>query len=250
MSHPPRRLLIILAKYPRAGQVKTRLAVSIGVEAATSLYSAFLADLAPRFMHGNQRCGFDICWVYTPDTPEFERMLANLCALPQSSQITFVGHAASNLAEHQVKQLQWAAGAGYQQAVIITTDTPHLSRTRVDDAFERLNDHDVVIGPCVDGGYYLLGVCQYWQVLDQVEMSTGHVTNDVIRNAQAAWLSVSLLEPMLDIDNEHDLNAFVSLMESSSGNLCPKTWSKLEELGLRQRILKRGHDSMRSENGY
>lgn len=229
------RLLIILAKYPQPGIVKTRLAASIGAEAAASLYHAFLADLAPRFAPQAGSLAFDVCWSYTPNTQDFEQMLGNIGVVAVDNQMIFVGHATPNLATHQICQLNWAQSIGYQDAVIITTDTPHLQRSTVENAFHLLNDNDVVIGPVKDGGYYLLGVRHRWQILDRVAMSTNHVMKDIIKNAQLEQLKVGLLEQMIDIDNKDDLNTFISLMEPSGGIHCPKTWRKLNELALVQR---------------
>jgi rSAM/selenodomain-associated transferase 1 len=226
------RVLIILAKYPQPGQVKTRLGASIGAEAAAYLYHAFLADLAPRFARQTGRLPFDVCWVYTPDTPKFEHMIIDFGFMTNGGQVIFTGHATPDLSAHQVRQLQWAQSVGYQESVIITTDTPHLQRSTVEDAFHQLNENDVVIGPAQDGGYYLLGVKQSWQILEQVKMSTHHVAQEIMENARLAQLKVGMIEKMIDIDNKEDLYAFIHLMQPSGGIYCPKTWSKLKELGL------------------
>ncbi len=120
------RLLVILAKYPQPGIVKTRLAKSIGEEKATELYRACLADLTPRFVPHSGSIFFNVRWVYTPDTPEFERLIRKLYSDSDTDEVTFVSNATPGLAEHQINQLQWAHLNGYQQTVIITTDSRRM----------------------------------------------------------------------------------------------------------------------------
>lgn len=233
-----RRMLIVLAKYPEPGIVKTRLSRVIGEAAATHLYYAFLADLAPRFLPQQQRLQFDVCWLYTPDRKDFKDIIIGLQSENRSdnfysnNQISFIGNALPGLAEQQIQQLKLAQSLGYQQAVVVTTDTPHLQREAIEETFRLLESNDIVIGPTEDGGYYLLGMKNHWQVLEQVTMSTDHVANDIIQNAYKANLTIIQLERMLDIDTEQDLKAFFQLMQPTKGILCPRTWHTLQNLNI------------------
>lgn len=236
------RLLIVMAKYPKAGYVKTRLGRSIGDAAAARVYYAFLADLVPRFLPQPSRVEFDVCWVYTSDLDDFKMLITNLQAtdldeqietpMRNCQQVYFVKHAQPGLAEQQKVQLRWAREQGYQQVVVISTDTPHLQRVTIDAAFTHLEQHDVVIGPTVDGGYYLLGIRQYVDILENVVMSTDHVADDIINNCHAANLNVKQLNQMLDIDHLDDLKCLIQLLTPFGGGPCVHTWNVLRELQL------------------
>jgi len=241
-----KRLLTILAKYPEAGFTKTRLARMIGDSSAARLYEAFLADLAPRFAPGVEHFQFDVCWLYVPTRSDFKELILRLQiahSLADSfsisalnTQIFKESRVLTSLGEQQDQQMKWAQGMSYERTVIITTDTPHLQRARVENAFQLLEVYDVVVGPVEDGGYYLLGVRHYWPILENVEMSTNHVVRDIIQNTRSANLTDTRLEMMLDIDSWDDLQAFIRLMKPLNGAQCPKTWNTLSELGLVNRV--------------
>jgi glycosyltransferase A (GT-A) superfamily protein (DUF2064 family) len=236
------RILIIMAKYPQIGFVKTRLGRWIGDEAAATLYRAFLADLAPRFVSQTEPLRFDICWVYVPDTSKFKDMIIQLQAESRlddpspkgvsDAQTFFAGYAGAGLLDQQIRQLKWAQSLGYQHAVIISTDTPHLQGATVENAFQLLEEYDVVLGPTEDGGYYLLGLRKHWEHLEQVTMSTNHVAEDITGNALSANLTIYRLENMLDVDDLDDLKAFIGLIRPLNGTPCPRTWCTLQALKL------------------
>jgi rSAM/selenodomain-associated transferase 1 len=232
IEHKFRRLLIILAKDPQCGNVKTRLAACIGVENAIRLYEAFLSDLAPRFKPLADRLSFDVQWVYTPHTKRFEKMIRDMYGSVHIDGLSFVAYPNPGLLDQQLRQLQWAQSAGYDHIVIIPTDTPHLSRLEVEKAFDRLVNNDVVIGPAYDGGYYILGLRERWDVLEKVSMSTNHVADDIIHHCRAAQLSVSILDKMLDIDTGDDLVMFMHFARAQIGILCPHTLLVLKSLEL------------------
>lgn len=237
-----RHLLIVLAKYPRPGTVKTRLATVIGDAAAAAVYEAFLADLAPRVIPDAGRVRFDVCWLYVCadcSEHEFQRLIERLQgrvvdldgSVSSGSRTYYVGHTRPSLTEHQVGQLRWADAMGYAASVVITTDSPHLQRSTIDDAFDRLREHDLVIGPVVDGGYYLLGMRGYHPVLERVTMSTDHVAHDIETNAQACHLEVAKLDVLSDVDTVADLQLLVRTT-SSTRHLCQHTWGVLQRMML------------------
>jgi hypothetical protein len=93
------------------------------------------------------------------------------------------------------------------RAVVIDSDSPTLPAAYISEAFERLSEVDVVLGPTEDGGYYLMGVEQPQpQLLQQVQMSTPQVLGDTLRLAKASGLSVALLPAWYDVDTLADLH--------------------------------------------
>ncbi len=199
-----------------------------------------------RFAPGVAHFQFDVCWLYVPTRSDFKELilklqiahsLADSCSIsPLNTQIFKESSVLTSLGEQQDQQMKWAQAIGYGHIVIITTDTPNLQRASVENAFQLLEGYDVVVGPVEDGGYYLLGVRNYWPILENVEMSTNHVVEDIIQNTRSANLTDTCLETMLDIDSWDDLQAFIQLMKPLNGTPCPKTWNILSELGLVNRV--------------
>ena len=189
--------LWIAAKAPRPGFVKTRLARSIGDERATELYAAFLQDLAARFQNGQP-----IGWYVTPDDawPELERVLGDRdgsLVLPQGE---------GDWGDRQRRLFAGARERGELSTVLIASDSPQLEVELVAEAFRALDNHDIVLGPVTDGGYYLIGMRGYHDVLDGVEMSRETVLADIVARAGVLGCSVALLDQTFDVDEAADLD--------------------------------------------
>ena len=88
---------------------------------------------------------------------------------------------------------------------IIGSDVPAVGRAHVREALRSLDDHDVVLGPTHDGGYYLIGMRGWHDVLAGLRMSTGTVLSELLKNIRRRGLAVSLLEPTYDVDELADL---------------------------------------------
>jgi len=226
-----RNLLLIFAKFPQAGWVKTRLGRKIGYERAAQLYRAFLTDLAPRFVEQDGDLAYDIRWVYVPAESRFPELISSIqgdnMALERTS---FAAYEATGLLQQQIDQFSWAHQHGYHNVVGVSTDTPHLPRAYIIDAFDKLGEYDVVIGPTCDGGYYLLGTHPYHVIQRNIEMSTDHVTRDIMAVAGDLKLRTYLLPSMLDIDEEQDVTALAQIIDQAGCNPCPATWKVLQEI--------------------
>jgi hypothetical protein len=165
------------------------------------LYRAFLRDLAARFAWAP----FPTGWYITP--PDAWPDLAPL-----------IGSAARVLAQGDgdwsVRQRALFAGAarrGEQRVVLIASDSPHLTVETVVDAFSKLVQHDLVLGPVHDGGYCLIGMRSYHDIFADVLMSTATVLADLIRQARQRGLSIAYMEPTFDVDTADDLQHLVPL---------------------------------------
>ncbi len=179
--------LTIAAKAPLPGRVKTRLARAIGDEAAVALYRAFLADLGDRFP--------EAAWFVDP-------LPAWLHAYPGSRASA---QPAGDWTMRQRAFFRGAAERGEDRAVLVASDSPQLRAETVVEAFALLRRHDVVVGPVTDGGYYLLGMRGWHDILAGVEMSTGDVLSSLLAAARLRGLRPALLEPTYDVDELADL---------------------------------------------
>lgn len=194
----PGATLYIAAKAPRPELTKTRLGRAIGHDRAIALYRAFLQDLAARFV----TAPFEIVWFITP--PDAWNEIAPLVGWTGRPMRTLV-QGEGDWTVRQRELFRGAAAKGDGRAIIIASDSPHLPVETVTDAFRQLERHDLVIGPVHDGGYYLFGMRGWHDVLRDVPMSTGTVTQDIISRGEVAGLAVARLDATFDIDEADDL---------------------------------------------
>lgn len=213
----PETALIIVARYPQAGQVKTRLAAHVGEDVVLSLYRAFLEDLASRFA-GWQ---YDLHWAYTPAEQDFAGMLREMLQDQVDSMFVFPqeGDALGERLHHAFRTLEEKR---YERIILIGSDTPQLSRAFIEQAEQALASHDVVLGPSEDGGYYLLAMRAAHDLFTGIPMSTDEVLAQTLARAHLQGLSVYLLEPLFDIDTYRELVLLADLL-AQDGTLAPAT---------------------------
>ncbi len=183
-------LLIVFAKAPRPGRVKTRLAAGIGAEAALAFYRDTLAAVLGRLDGGGL---WATVLAVTPDGDAGEDALWPT-ATPRVPQ------GPGDLGERMGRFL---AGAGREAPVaVVGTDIPELGAGHVAGAFGALAaGHDLVLGPAADGGYWLIGASAPFPParVGGVRWSTGHTRADTLRGA--AGMRVALLEELEDVDD-------------------------------------------------
>jgi rSAM/selenodomain-associated transferase 1 len=186
--------LYLAAKAPVPGQVKTRLGAEIGMQAAADLYAAFLQDLVARFHEAGQRPR----WHAAPG------------AWPALQPIVGGAHVREQRGDgwevRQANLFSDCAVAGEAPVVLAATDSPQLDPATVEAAFAALEDHELVLGPTPDGGYYLIGMRGFYDVLTGTAMSTSATLAQVATHAGRLGLSVHLLEPEFDVDTAADLD--------------------------------------------
>ena len=186
--------LIIFAKNPEVGKVKTRLAATIGNEAALTIYNHLIAhtisittDLPiDKYVFYLNEITQNDTW----DDNIFLKQLQN----------------GNNLGERMKNAFRTVFENGYKSVVIIGTDCPGLDGDRIMDAFANLDLYDVIIGPSEDGGYYLLGSkCLYSALFENIAWSTSTVLKDTEDKCAELKLNYYMLPLLHDIDEEKDL---------------------------------------------
>jgi len=211
--------LYVIAKAPRVGFAKTRLGRAIGHERAVTLYRAFLRDLATRFSSSSFTPG----WYITP--PDAWPEISHLTG--ETGRVLLQGD--GDLTERQRELFEGAAGRGERRTVLIAADSPHLTVGVVEEAFRCLDRRDLVFGPTYDGGYYLIGMRGYHDVL-QGPMSVGTELEGIMARARLLGLSVGLLEATFDVDEAEDLSYLRRIVRGRPD--LPVTRNALESLGL------------------
>jgi len=202
---PVRNQLVVLLKTPRTGSVKTRLAEGIGPEAACAVYqqlvATLLANLAPL-------PNVELC--FTPADASAE--VVPWLRAGWSSQPQVAGDLGARL--HAVFLRHFQAGA--DRVVVIGADSPEVMPADVASAWQALAEHDVVLGPAVDGGYWLVGLrTPREQLFTAMPWSTDAVLAETQRRARASGLRVALLRELTDVDTVADWERW----RHRSGNL-------------------------------
>jgi rSAM/selenodomain-associated transferase 1 len=191
-----RDCLIIFVKYPQAGKVKTRLAKSIGEENAARLYRALVETLLKRTNSDKfQRIIF-----YSPrgKGKEMRRWLGE--------DFAFVPQKGKGLGERLSGAFKFAFRNGAKRVIAIGSDSPTLDKKFIAEAFGELKDAQCVIGPALDGGYYLIGLSSWIDgIFKGIQWSTESVLNRTISKLKQLNIKHILLGKSFDIDSYQDI---------------------------------------------
>lgn len=186
-------VLIIFVKNLIEGQVKTRLAKTLGNDAAMDIYKQLLIITHDKI----QSLEIDKIVFYS-DFIEDDIWENDLFQKEIQE--------GNNLGERMKNAFICSFTAGYKKVVIIGTDCPGIDNNILENAFLILNNSDIVLGPATDGGYYLLGMKEEHPILFQeIEWSTDKVLQQTVELCDRYHLSYFLLPELADIDDEKDL---------------------------------------------
>lgn len=186
--------VIIFVRNPVAGRVKTRLARGIGDEKALQVYTLLLRHT----LHITRNLSCDKLVYYADEIPEQD--------LWTEEGFQRYRQAAGDLGERMHMAFEDAFAQNYKKVLIIGSDCYQLSSAIILNAFGRLDEHDAVIGPTFDGGYYLLGMKKPAEAFFRHKTwSSDTVFRDTLRDAEALNLSVFTGQKLHDVDEAADL---------------------------------------------
>jgi rSAM/selenodomain-associated transferase 1 len=189
-------MLVIMAKAPRPGMVKTRLSQSLPSPAVTSLYRCLLEDTVTL---AKSLSGVGVA-VMCPESDKDD--LAHLLG----NTVQVVAQKGEGLAAGLTSVFAHFTAAVQQRVIAFNSDSPHLSPSVLDGAFQTLATCDVVVGPTHDGGYYLVGAkAAHSALFEDNEMGTKRALDRLLARARVLELSTGLTEPFYDIDVADDL---------------------------------------------
>jgi len=190
------RTLVIMAKAPRPGMVKTRLIDSLPLPAVTALYRCLLEDTLTL---ATSLKSVEVA-VMCPEADQNE--LAQLLG----NTVQVVAQKGQGLAAGLTSVFGHFTGDDRQKVIAFNSDSPHLAPSVLNSAFEILATHDVVVGPTQDGGYYLVGAkAAHTALFESDGMGTGSALDRLLTRAKALELSTGFTEPFYDIDIANDL---------------------------------------------
>lgn len=190
------RVLVIMAKAPRPGAVKTRLTSSLSAQAVTSFYCCLLQDTLAlaRSMRGVEVA------IMCPesDVKELVQFIGR--------DVNVMAQNGEGLAAGLTSVFAHFADHHHRRIIAFNSDSPHLPPSVLQEAFETLAAHDVVVGPTHDGGYYLIGAkASYPTLFAHDGMGTSSALERLLFRARVLDLSVGLAPPFYDIDVADDL---------------------------------------------
>ena len=184
------RVLVIMAKAPRPGTVKTRLAPSLSLspEAVTDFYCCLLSDTLAL---ARSLSDVEVA-IMCPDSDVNE--LAQLAG----NEVSVVAQKGEGLAAGLTSVFAHFAEVRQRRTIAFNSDSPHLPRSVLEGAFEMLATHDVVVGPTHDGGYYLVGAkASHPTLFARDGMGTSSALERLLSRAQALGLSVGFVRSFL-----------------------------------------------------
>jgi uncharacterized protein len=213
------RTLVIMAKAPRLGSVKTRLAESLSLQAVTELYRCLLNDTMALAQVLDDVEIAIMC--PASDVEDLSQAVAKVVrVVPQTGQ---------GLAAGLASVFAHFATPGQQRVIAFNSDSPHLPASVLETAFDVLEACDLVVGPTYDGGYYLVGAkASHPGLFTSDGMGTANALEALLAHARALGLSIHLTDPFYDIDVAADLSQLADELQRMPGR-APRTAKWLSE---------------------
>ena len=193
-------VIIVFAKYPEKGFVKTRIAKDLGNEFALDLYNNFLKDI----LKTCEAVESDILIMLYSETGNKSRvhLLKGYNCYNQEG---------ADLGERMYNSFYRAFYFGYEKCILIGSDIPDMPAEYIKESLKALVTNDIVLGPTEDGGYCLIGLKKESadpELFRNIKWSTGSVLNETVNRIKKKEMTMHLLSKMNDIDEVEDLKRF------------------------------------------
>jgi len=214
--------LLVFAKVPRPGNVKTRLTPVLTAEEAARLYKAFLSDALAQYTS----LPVDVRLYLAPPVPE-----GGLDLVPDA--VPVVAQEGASLGARMRNAFE-ASLRTYDRCCVIGTDHPTLPSAYLRKAFQVLGqDRSLCIGPSEDGGYYLIGMNAFYPVLfEGMTYSHPRVFRDTLARVEKTDARLTVLPKWYDVDTPQTLERLLNDLKTTSADL-PATRQVVSDLGLR-----------------
>lgn len=206
--------LIVFTRYPKPGAAKTRLASALGDEGAAAVHKAMTEYVVDTAIQSSQRHGISVEVRYAgADVEAMRRWLGD--------HIFIKDQGGGGLGERLVRAFKGAFQEGMERAIVIGSDCPSVTPSILQQAFNALDDHDVVVGPATDGGYYLIGMTSGASIralprlFQGPKWGTETVFDETLTIAAELEVSVYRLEPLSDVDRPEDLPLWGAIEEQA-----------------------------------
>ena len=208
--------VILMAKAPQPGTVKTRLCPPLSPAEAAELSRCFLLDALERLRALE---GVAPVLAYTPANGRafFAEVAPDFALQPQPE---------GDLGQRMAGCLEQLVAQGYTDLVLTGSDLPTLPTAYLQQAVDLLSNSrlDVVLGPSEDGGYYLIGMHHvYRELFRDMPWSTDQVFAKTLQRARDKGLQVACVPPWFDVDTAADLNRLHAALRQTPADVAPNT---------------------------
>jgi rSAM/selenodomain-associated transferase 1 len=206
------RVLAIMAKAPRAGHVKTRLSRNAADHTILELYRCLVEDTVAM---AQSLPSLHVAIVCPPgDGADLRAWRAGVSVVDQTRP---------GLAAALTMTFDYFAAAGFARIIALNADTPHLPNYVLEQAFDALGTHEIVVGPTDDGGYYLVGArSPHPTLFEAAPLSTGDALAALLSRAHAFGLTCARTDACYDIDVNDDLE-HLALDLAAAPHRAPRT---------------------------
>lgn len=206
-----KRAVLMFVRTPEKGKVKSRLSGVLGEEITLELYKNFVMDLIETLNRG--KFHFSI-YFYPPDSKE--KMVSWL-----GSKYSFMPQEGNDLGERMKNAFTLSFLQEFRHVIAIGSDSPDLPDKIIEKAFLSLVNNDSVIGPCFDGGYYLIGFRSETFIPDPfkgIEWGTDNVFENTLKILKENYQKTHILPKWRDIDRHEDLIRFAAMNKDRPSN--------------------------------
>jgi rSAM/selenodomain-associated transferase 1 len=194
--------LIIFTRYPEPGNTKTRLIPVLGAEGAATLQRQMTEH---KLAEVNQLLTFYPLSVEVHFAGGNEQLMQEWLG----SSLVYRRQSEGDLGDRMASAFQASFAAGMTAGVLIGSDCPDLNASLMAEAFQLLRQHDLVLGPALDGGYYLIGLRRLIpELFTGIPWSTAEVLQQTITIAKRLGLAVAKLPLLSDVDRPEDLSVW------------------------------------------
>ncbi|HWF59737.1 MAG TPA: TIGR04282 family arsenosugar biosynthesis glycosyltransferase [Nitrospira sp.] len=210
--------LVVFAKAPIPGQVKTRLCPPLTPDEAATLHGSFVLDTleGTKFAAAKLKLPLDRYLACAPATHVFFKIME------ERQGVTLIDQVGDDLGARMNQAFRTLFAQGYRQVLLMGTDVPTLPLDHLKRALASLENHDLVLGPAFDGGYYLIGLKRTApELFADIPWSTDQVLRLTQEKAAGIGLKASLIQPWRDVDTLADLEALIEACTAETKK--PKT---------------------------
>ena len=206
--------LVIFAKAPVPGQVKTRLCPPLTPDEAATLHGSFVIDTLERTKAAVGKLKLDMDR-YLACAPSSGHVFFKI--MEERQGVKLIDQVGDDLGARMHHVVETMFSRGYRRTIIIGTDVPTVPLDHFKQALTSLEDHDLVLGPALDGGYYLIGINQSVpELFSDIPWSTDQVLRLTQEKAAVLGLKTALLERWRDVDTLDDLGALIEACTTDS----------------------------------
>lgn len=191
--------IIIFTRVPIPGQTKTRLEGFLTKNQCAEIHTSFLKDIK----NTCEKTGKDIFIFYTPEDAN------NILISILGNKYEYKKQHGNDLGEKMYNAIDYVLSKKYKSCILIGTDIPYIKVEDIDKSFEILKNKDIVLGPTIDKGYYLVGMKKATKsIFENIEYGHGNVLDNTIESVKNSNLTYGLTNKNIDIDEREDIIYF------------------------------------------